>query len=323
MLSGWGLVLLARLLASGQFASSTTPSMVVLMALGLLFLVLSSRVGSVPRSAEQRKIARPYRLRAWAFMGGTVASFPGAVVALSMPYVFFDAKTLGAYGLFVVASAIGGYVVAVRYLGQAIDSFRSAKQAILPGVGALVARDPSAPVLLLRSFTDDSVELQRSAPELWGVRLTHRFEESIKEHLASYGPLIAVGKPGSLPEFGAARAFLAEDAWQPQVLDWMAQAVLIVVMLGQTKWVRWEIEQIIDRHYLNKCVFLIPPGASNEHRWAILPDCFRTTAWSNALDAAQASIARSAYCAEDGRMVLFASNRATETGYGLSIQFAI
>lgn len=58
------------------------------------------------------------------------------------------------------------------------------------------------------------------------------------------GPVMAIGKPGeSLPELGAARLYVGDDAWQARITDLIRQARFVVVQAGTTANLRWEIAQ--------------------------------------------------------------------------------
>ena len=90
----------------------------------------------------------------------------------------------------------------------------------------------SAPVLYLRSFTDDEAAGRRYG------KLTE--EEQLAKALAWFGPLLAVGHPGErLPHVGAQRIYLADDVWQPRVTELMKTASLVVIRTGSSQGFRW------------------------------------------------------------------------------------
>ncbi len=43
------------------------------------------------------------------------------------------------------------------------------------------------------------------------------------------------------------------------MLEWLEQCGAVVVILGVTEALGWEIEQIIQRRYLHKALFVLPP----------------------------------------------------------------
>ena len=59
------------------------------------------------------------------------------------------------------------------------------------------------------------------------------FEESVAWELNSYGPVVAVGRPGrSLASLGAAREHLSDETWRAQVANRMEEAGIIAVAHG-------------------------------------------------------------------------------------------
>jgi hypothetical protein len=62
-------------------------------------------------------------------------------------------------------------------------------------------------------------------------------------------------------------------------------ARLIIKVAGPTKWIRWELDTIIDRGALSKLVILMPPGAPQARvgRWQNLMVELQSTPWGPAL----------------------------------------
>jgi hypothetical protein len=78
-------------------------------------------------------------------------------------------------------------------------------------------------------------------------------------YLNDYGPVIAIGRPGEwAPPLGAARKYVTDD-WQGEVLDLINKCQLIVVILGKTNGLAWEIQQLIRLGVLKKLILVIPP----------------------------------------------------------------
>lgn len=121
-----------------------------------------------------------------------------------------------------------------------------------PTAAEAMAADPRPPVLYLRSFRDDGHALVadvRLAPlrRLYGALQLATPEQHCADELQALGPVIAIGKPGEpLPELGAARVYVAHDAWQQEVLRLMRSAALVVVRVGASPGVLWEIEQALS-----------------------------------------------------------------------------
>ena len=171
-----------------------------------------------------------------------------------------------------VAFAIGGLIVAV--IGGIL--FRIARALGRADTRKLLAVDRRPPVLYLRSFGDDSVPLATIASarrpffELFSFRGRDPFEEAVAWEFATYGPVVAVGRPGhSLASLGAAREHLSDDTWQDQVAQRMHDARAVVVATGETPGLRWEVSQVVAGGHLGKAVFVFPPldGEALARRW--------------------------------------------------------
>jgi len=153
----------------------------------------------------------------------------------------------------------------------------------LPDLDTVLARDKRNPVLLLRSFRDEYVRVPNYIETRFGsINPTRRLEQGLTI-LNALGPLIAVGNPGEpLPHIGAARAFLSKDAWQPAVLRWIDEAVLVVMIAGPTDMIRWELERIVEKDSFHKFAIALPPGEPSD-RWRNVMKVLSTTPWAAAL----------------------------------------
>ncbi|MER5347134.1 hypothetical protein ABT030_44020 [Streptomyces mirabilis] len=137
----------------------------------------------------------------------------------------------------------------------------------------LLERDGRQPVLLLRSWADDHVRMRshRSGRHAFLERLRmrrwDRFEEILASALWLRGPVLGLGEPGTrLPPLGAAREYYPEDNWQQGVRDRIDGSCLIVMVVGRTASLVWEIREIADRSALGKTLFVIPPVPDAERR---------------------------------------------------------
>jgi hypothetical protein len=166
-----------------------------------------------------------------------------------------------------VLFGIGGFPVAV--LGAWL--FRIARALGRSGTKRVLEVDHRQAALYLRSFDDDSVPLpviasaRRPLFELFSLRGTDPFEESVAWELNSYGPVVAVGRPGrSLASLGAAREHLSDETWRDQVASRMDEAGIIAIATGQTDGLAWELGQVVTGGHVSKTVFVFPPVAPAE-----------------------------------------------------------
>ena len=143
----------------------------------------------------------------------------------------------------------------------------------------LMLRDPRAPVLYLRSFTDDRLRLRTatlgrpSLVERFTPRRFDRFEEVLVRHLSRYGPVIAVNPPGTrLAPVGAARETIEPANWQSAVAGWMAHSALIVFLAPPsrvTQGLHWELRTVAEHGQWDKALVVVPPVPAEQlqARW--------------------------------------------------------
>ncbi len=120
-------------------------------------------------------------------------------------------------------------------------------------------RDKRAPVLYLRSFEDD--DLLDPTPRMipLGDFFPRRYEESLVKPLASIGPMVSIGRPGNkLPMLGGARLFVSDENWQSAVAHLRGHASAVVLMIGRTDGLWWEVESSIREVEPGKLLFFFP-----------------------------------------------------------------
>ncbi len=210
----------------------------------------------------------------------------GAVFVIASFTVVVDPGNLG-----LGAKSLLGVVGFVAALAAITKASNISKQHAQPSFEELREADDRKPVLLLRSFKDDTlIVLKRFKRWLWRYDRGIRFEQAIANRFSQIGPLIAVSAPGeSVPELGAARKPLDEAEWKQQVMGWMNEAALIPMIAGPTEWIRWELNQIITKNHVDRLFILLSSKRLTHHpplwdRWSNVIDCFAGTPWYAALE---------------------------------------
>lgn len=153
-----------------------------------------------------------------------------------------------------------------RFISNETTRFvRELRTRLARSASALAQKDDRPPILLLRSFQDDGIFVENE--RYWGHRFLGirdeqiRLEEVIAENLYPYGPLIALSNPDdALPPLGAARENVDNPVWQRTVEQFMEQASKIVLIIGVTQSLRWEVNRILSRGFKEKCLFVFPPA---------------------------------------------------------------
>jgi hypothetical protein len=238
-------------------------------------------------------------------------------------------KALLTLETFVLAGATS-VVVGAAPVVAGLFLVRIARWAAARGSAELLAADDRAPVLYLRSFSDDPMRIrsERWARRTWLDRLAgparERFEQVVAWHLWSYGPVIAIRRPdGSRQPVGAAREELDGDDWTRQIDEWLVSARLVTMTLGRTTGLQWEINRIRELGLHEKLLVLFPPIAEPEldSRWREFRECWHPgIAASPLLD--RTTYALAATMDEDGRATIITGYRRDEGNYRLAITTA-
>lgn len=150
------------------------------------------------------------------------------------------------------------------------------------------AQDTRPWLLYLRSFADDDVRVfahgspRRSFFERV-LRRRERLEGVLAWHLWRFGPVIGVGQPSErLPRLGSARVYLSDIEWQEQMAERIAAARAIVVVLGRTEGLAWELETIERLGAGDRTIIVVPPldRREIERRWEAFNDIAMRVGWS-------------------------------------------
>jgi hypothetical protein len=136
-----------------------------------------------------------------------------------------------------------------------------------PAARAFMARDRRPPVLLLRSFADDNISAEReTGKRMQWFRNATTFEELIADEFWAWGPVVALGRPGeSLPHSGAVREYIEGELWQDEVLQLARDAILIVVVLGRSAGLDWELATLVNENLISKTILVVPPLGEAEY----------------------------------------------------------
>jgi len=197
-----------------------------------------------------------------------------------------------------------------------------AKTQILPDASEAMGADSRAPILFLRSFADDKLQVDFGRLSPMEDSEKRSFEETLVANLSSYGPVIAIAEPGLPPVPGAARAYFKTHEWQPRVLDWMNRSRLIAIVVGQTRGIQWEVEKILAHRHIGKTMLVLPPSPRHRERWSVICRLLDDTPWGQIAMQLDTALLRAAYFAPDGQVVAFTSKRNREIDYRLAVQFA-
>jgi len=120
----------------------------------------------------------------------------------------------------------------------------------------------SAPILILREFRDDRLDINLSEE--------FSFMDAIGATLRRYGPVVAIKGPHNSDKMNiVGYDKVSDDQWRLRVLEWMSSARIIVISMGLSPGLKWELDQLTSHGYLGKVVILRPPFEHFRARVAI------------------------------------------------------
>jgi hypothetical protein len=198
---------------------------------------------------------------AWALMAlllGSIATTLALLLALisnAMSYVMVAPQLL---------HLIGRRVTRPLFEAAARAAYKSRRYRSVDA-GALLAADSRPPILVLRSFADDERQMLTSDDVHWIGKSGKTFEEILTARLQSFGPVIAIGRPGELiPSAGAAREYVGDADWRGRVHELIRAAAAIVVIAGKTNNLMWELQTIEGAGATAKTLIVVPADSKAE-----------------------------------------------------------
>ena len=276
-LKAWGVVVMALAIPGAawlsnhpladRWLSGTTRDLIVAAAIFLVSVNLAT-VGALVL-ALGLGVLRPWRdPRGRSAVLLLIAAANCGIPVLGFSLVQEDATVSGLGDLWVVI-AVG---VALMLFVTVIRTFRRSQQWDALSAEEALRRDPRAPVLYLRAFTDDGLMAIRG--HNWQDRVLGKAasaltltspEQELAFILQRVGPVVAIGKPGErLPELGAARVYVSHDSWQQTVLEMLERSSLVLARVGASPGVLWELDQVLLRAQRSKVVILVLGSADDQ-----------------------------------------------------------
>ena len=169
-----------------------------------------------------------------------------------------------AFGLVGIPIGLVAMLILPLLIGRQFE--RAELQLVRFSLGELQKADPRAPVLFLRAFADDQVELGRPAQPHLGLamelgRRKQNLDELLLEEATPYGPLVALGSPTDAePPYGAARGYFEDKSWKEAVEDLARISSVVVLCVDSTEGIWWEAEHLAATRQSAKTLFLIHPS---------------------------------------------------------------
>jgi hypothetical protein len=227
-------------------AISAISELAIVSAVAIVTLMWGAWLGrflTPPNEWQMYGQALSYRLA----NGSTVEvrSARRSLLAAATLYALTCAQLVFALVVGLIVPDSGNYVF-FGFLPGAIAMFSFARRADQPSIERpLLGTEPL--IVYLRSFVDDDGPRQRRR----GVIFKRSVEQELCKVLSHLGPVVAIGQPGEvLPPLGAARLYVQDAHWQALVSDLVSRSSLIVLRVGSSPGLQWELAD---------CVARIPP----------------------------------------------------------------
>jgi len=86
---------------------------------------------------------------------------------------------------------------------------------------------------------------------------TFRLEIQLVKAFQSIGPVVGLGRPGEA--VGVGRILTTEEGWKAAASKLIEQALCVICVPSSKSGTLWELEQIFERGFESKTVFVMPP----------------------------------------------------------------
>jgi hypothetical protein len=275
------------------------------MRIASLGITLNGLLSALRRKKSRRRLGGKKRVNVSL---GVLSGLSGIAIIIGMPLVRTHGTQRGFGDLALIFLGWFLLVRARRYFQVTADS--------------LLSVDHREPILFLRSFDDDKPQsVFRPDKDL----LDFSLETRLANHFNQFGPFIAVGSPTEdVPHLGAARKTLSDAEWQWRVTEWMSEANLILMYLGKTYWINWEMAKIIEKKRVSNLILLVPELKRSRFdqttpRFECIKYVFSQTIWSERLlEVKQFHSVRAMLFRADGSVVVIRSRPRNRDSYHLA-----
>jgi len=160
------------------------------------------------------------------------------------------------------------------YVAAALAAFwllrRSARSLFVSSMARLRPDQLSDMFLYLRPFTLDRARLPFNwanalvYPFLFGIR-TRRFDDMVLEECAFHAPAVCIEDPyDAEARYGPIKLALDHSEWQQAVSGLIKESRRVILCLGNTEGIRWEIHRLVEGGHLDKLAFCVSPTAGDD-----------------------------------------------------------
>lgn len=238
-----------------------------------------SRTLGLPFSIEHVKINRTKVLLRmllsslmYSVFTGSILVIPGGLgVAIFTIYILVSPDGGGELGVFTLGigaiALLSTIALPLICLFIGARSQKAGRDLARNSLSELQQVDLRAPILFLRSFSDDQVALAQPRSSIlariYEAGRDQTLDILLLEEGTNYGPVVALGNPQDpIPPYGAARGYFKDCSWQDEVKRLAAASSVIVICLDDSPGLMWEIDQIAKGGLTRMALFLVHPRHS-------------------------------------------------------------
>ncbi|GAB3169816.1 hypothetical protein GCM10027059_35430 [Myceligenerans halotolerans] len=304
--------------------SFTVIAIVILVWFGVETRIRNRRAGSdLARGIRAAILTTASRAAGAVIAVCGIAMLSVAIVRVIAPEEFVQEG----FGNPLIALALA--LLGLEVLNWSRQPGRLAKRVLQPAVRKQIDSDDRPPVLLLRSFQDDNLEVHppfalTGAVDAFSGESHVRFEEVIAWSAWERGPLRTFGQPGTrLQPLGAARDYHDDANWQEAIRQVSQEAQAQVLIVGRSPSLIWEIGEVRSRRRLASTIFVFPPVDRNEASRRVSVVCRALDLDPSILDAGPGRHALVLSFDDAGEPTIFIAKGRTADAYVIAVAGAL
>lgn len=139
---------------------------------------------------------------------------------------------------------------------------------------SIISENKEKPILFLRPFKSDSDPFLLFS--LNAIAYIKTDEQLIASHMSKKGPCIAIGNPDDKDGvLGFSRIYVPNNKWKTQFHEYLQESSYVILSLGSTNGVLWELNQVLKKISPEKIIIYIPWKNMKQKKRENLWNCFR------------------------------------------------
>lgn len=204
--------------------------------------------------------------------------------------------------------------------------YRSAERYFQHNADYILKQDDRKRILLLRSHEQDLLTIEPRIGSLLSLKTRSTLEEIIALELKMHGPFVALGNNDEeKPPLGANRQYFNNQSWKDIVSIQMANSRFIVLVIGLTEGVIWEIKRAIELDVVSKLIIVFPYidiEIQSQH-WDLLSELFSETRWGQGFSDLRQNKTLFLLFSNNGEVIEITGNKDNQLSYEIGMVFSL